>query len=313
MALALAWVALLALGPVFAQAAFRGDNGKIVYVTHAGGGGQGTVLVARDPGGGGRRVLHKRTLQSCVGNPAYSPHGASLALDTCDHLATMRADGSGRHELPRFSQPEQADGLYFAHDLEPAWSPDGERLVFVSRTGYDDGFESYESRRLVVMNADGSEPRELPGQDVHDPQWSSRGLIAFSSQPPRQGQPAIWTIRPDGSGLRRVIGRAGQPTWSPDGRRIAFTRPRLGDAPFRTIGTRICIAAANGKRVRTVARGFDPAWSPDGKRLAFIQARLRRGDTLAWAIYTVRLDGSDRTLVARSRTDLAGLDWQPLS
>jgi Tol biopolymer transport system component len=279
-ALALAWVALLALGPVFAQAAFRGDNGKIVYVTHAGGGGQGTVLVARDAGGGGRRVLHKRTSQSCVGNPAYSPDGASLALDTCDHLATMRADGSGRHELPRFSQPEQPGGLYFAHDLEPAWSPDGERLVFVSRTGYDDGFESYESRRLVVMNADGSEPRELPGQDVHDPHWSSRGLIAFSSQPPRQGQPAIWAIRPDGSGLRRVIGRAGQPTWSPDGRRIAFTRPRLGDAPFRTIDTRICIAAANAS-----ASGPSPAASTrPGRRMATdsLSSRLACGVATPW-------------------------------
>jgi Tol biopolymer transport system component len=308
----LAWTALiasvelLALGPDSSQASFPGDNGRIVYVKRANLGGDGHALVASKPSGGGRTVLRRLSHDGCVGNPAYSPDGGMLALDTCDSLATMRADGSGFLQLPRFSQPEGPNGFYYANDSQPAWSPDGARLVFVSEAGYDDGFQPYESRRLAIVNADGSGARGLTGEDVADPQWSSRGMIAFTDSQ------AIWVIRPDGSGRRRVVGRAEHAAWSPDGRSIAFARSKPHFA-VSAPGSRICVTSLDGKRVRTVARGFYPAWSPNGRRLAFIRSRPRPGGGLSFAIYTVRLDGSDRRLVTRSRQLLVALDWQPLS
>jgi Tol biopolymer transport system component len=300
----IASVGLLALGPDSSRAAFRGDNGRIVYVKRANSSGEGHALLAREPSGAGRMVLRRLSHDGCVGNPAYSPDGGALALDTCRNLATMRADGSGFLQLPRFSQTEGPAGFYYANDSQPAWSPDGARLVFVSETGYDDGFQPYESRRLAIVNADGSAARELTGEHVADPQWSSRGMIAFTESQ------AIWVIRPDGSGRRRVVSRAEQAAWSPDGRSIAFARSR-SDFAVSAPGSRICVTSVDGKRVRTVARGFYPAWSPNGRRLAFVRSRPRRGGGSSFAIFTVRLDGSDLRLVTRSRQELAALDWQP--
>jgi Tol biopolymer transport system component len=123
--------------------------------------------------------------------------------------------------------------------------------------------------------------------------------------------PSIHTIRPDGSGARLLFRRAVQPEWSPDGRSIAFVRLRGRNLEYREIENVICVARANGKGVRRLVRGFYPAWSPNGKRLAFVQGKLR-SDRLTWSLYTIRLDGSDRRLVARSRDELVAPDWQPL-
>jgi Tol biopolymer transport system component len=293
-----------------AHAAFPGANGKIVYL-RVDAQAERSALIAQSPRGGARTVLRRSSaaVPACFGAAAYSPNGASLAMDACDRLATMSSDGSAFLELPLFSQKERETGLYYASDDDPAWSPDGTQLVFTSRSGYDDGFQPYESRGLAVMNSDGSSPRVLTGMGVGTAQWSSRGVIAFSEASQRGS--AIWTVHPDGSGRRLLLRGAGQPEWSPDGRRIAFVRGGRGGAPFRTIDARIYVARANGKGVRHVVRGLYPAWSPNGKRLAFVQGNPR-GDRVIWSLYTIRLDGSDRRLLARSADELLSPDWQPL-
>ena len=307
-AAAIALVGLLALAPGTAAAAFPGGNGRIVYITQANAAGYGTAVVTRDPSGRGRRVL-RRSAEFCVANPAFSADGGSLALQTCDGLATMRADGSGFHQFPRFSQPDVASPLAFARDATPAWSPGGGRLVFVAQRFYDDGYMNSETGGLALTNADGSSAHALTDELVDDPQWSTRGWIAFSNRP-RRGDPGIWVIRPDGSGLRRVIAGGQQPSWSPDGRRIAFARGYPGGAPYRTLDTRIRIVRADGTGFQTLVRGHDPAWSPNGKRLAFVQERRAGNGRWSSAIYTIRLDGSDRRLVTRSlRASLGELDW----
>ena len=83
------------------------------------------------------------------------------------------------------------------------------------------------------------------------------GLLTFV----RAGE--IYTIAADGSSLRRLTrfgGGASDPTWSPDGRRIAFER-----AGF------LWTMTAGGEQLRKITRGADPAWSPDGLRLAFVR------------------------------------------
>ena len=64
----------------------------------------------------------------------------------------------------------------------------------------------------------------------------------------------------------RQIARGSQPTWSPDGRRIAFVR--LGE---------IWVAGADGRNARRLTRMREPvafpAWSPDGRTIAFAGVR----------------------------------------
>jgi Tol biopolymer transport system component len=214
----------------------------------------------------------------------------------------MNADGTDLFQLPLFSMPEPGANHY-AYDSSPSWSPDGARLVFTSVSGYDGGDGSQETDRLAIENADGSSPRVLAGAEGVGAQWSSRGLIAYEVG----GKvPAIFTIRPNGSGMRLLLHRATQPEWSPDGRHLAFVRNQ-----DNYLHEWIYVARANGKGARRAVRGLYPAWSPNGKRLAFVQPNVRSNRTI-WSLYTIRLDGSDRRLLVRTRDELLAPDWQPL-
>ena len=71
-------------------------------------------------------------------------------------------------------------------------------------------------------------------------------------------------IRPDGSGLKRIVADGADPAWSADGTRIAFTRYTTGK------GFAVYVANRAGQGQRAVVEGSSPAWSPDGKRLAFV-------------------------------------------
>lgn len=138
-------------------------------------------------------------------------------------------------------------------DRQPAWSPDGRRIVF---SGEVDG-----NRDLYVVERDGSGLRRLTSGPKLDrePVWSTRGEIAFV-----RGR-VLYRVRADGSGLKR-LDRAGRtPDWSPDGRRLVFSHAR-----------RLFQMRHDGRdhgRVTRRGLGMYPAWSPTGGRIAFRRER----------------------------------------
>ena len=100
------------------------------------------------------------------------------------------------------------------------------------------------------------------------PAWAPDGRhIAFLRARPTTstGQYAVFVVRPDGQGLRRVGPTTDEaPAWSPDGRTLAIGRPLPGDR------TAIVLARADGDKVEQIAVGRFPAWSPSGRRIAFV-------------------------------------------
>jgi TolB protein len=84
---------------------------------------------------------------------------------------------------------------------------------------------------------------------------------------------SIYSVRVDGEGRVRLSDASvdDAPSWSPDGKRIAFQR---GSGSFD-----LYLMDAHGRNERRLTKTADgeaqPAWSPDGKRIAFLQ--LRRG------------------------------------
>jgi Tol biopolymer transport system component len=155
---------------------------------------------------------------------------------------------------------------YSADVNHPVWAPDAKRIVFEvhnSRLG-----EPAKHRALFVINADGSESRQLTpwSLDAGDPDWSPDGrLILFRSVSGREQHGNLYTVSPDGSGLKQLT-RYPFPkavfsgSFSPDGKWITFSRFKVND-PYPAV----FVMRVNGTGVRQVSRGgynVAPDWGP---------------------------------------------------
>jgi len=127
-------------------------------------------------------------------------------------IAIINADGGGFHEVT--SGPNN-NGF-------PSMAPDGKRFVYRSFGPEGDG--------LKIMNVETKAVTMLTKGYDNFPLWSPRGdLIMFSRA--AQGDYEIYTIKPDGSGVKRLTfarGNDAHMAWSPDGEHIVFATSRLG-------------------------------------------------------------------------------------
>ncbi|WP_405764632.1 amidohydrolase family protein [Streptomyces sp. NBC_01538] len=159
-----------------------------------------------------------------------------------------------------------------------------------------------------------------PGLEPTRPQFSPDGsrLVVCAY---RGGGFHLWTLRPDGTGLRQLTDGPWDdrgPAWSPDGTRIAFASERGGDtvtgAPYRVW----VVDVRTGELTRLTGRpgqpgpgqdtaweDFDPTWTPDGDRVLFVRATVPAPGTLrAATVASVAADGSGA--VTTERTDDSG-------
>ncbi len=134
-------------------------------------------------------------------------------------VATIKPDGSGFREL---TSGANNNGF-------PSPSPDGKRFVY--RTVGQDG------QGLRIMNIEDRSITTLTTEYDNFPLWSPRGDIIILTRK-IDGDFEIFSIRPDGTDLRRLTnspGNDGHCAWSPDGEWIVFSSSRMGfkdEAPY---------------------------------------------------------------------------------
>jgi Tol biopolymer transport system component len=163
---------------------------------------------------------------------------------------------------------------------QPAWSPDGMQLVFVSPCKKNE--DRYINSALYLINVDGSAESQLTdgiGGD-YDPAWAPNQLIAFTSE--RSNIPNIYTIDPAVGGEPVALTKNSpnyQPNWSLDGQQIVFVSNRSGTPKIFTMPSQGEIAV-DGHRAMEFSRGSEfayvnPQYSPpDGNYLMFLKSVL---------------------------------------
>lgn len=143
--------------------------------------------------------------------------------------------------------------------------------------------------------------------------FGGSGEIAFASN--RTGIMQIWLMNADGTNQRPITSLpdgACQPTWSPDGQRLAFISPCREKRNLYE-GTKIYVLdVVNGRAPELLplppspAADFDPAWSPDGNRIAFTSLRAGQPD-----IYVYDLSNNTLLRLTDSRYVEKQPAWSP--
>lgn len=131
--------------------------------------------------------------------------------------------------------------------------------------------------------------------------------ILFTSN--KDGNYEIYLINADGSDLKNLTNNSAndlQPTWSPDGKYIAYSSDRDGHLE-------IYVMKADGSEqtrltFNTTGSGnANPTWSPDGKYIIFISSQ---GTTSA-EVFIMNSDGSEQRRLSENNDEERWLSWSP--
>jgi TolB protein len=230
------------------------------------------IYVMRADGSDRRRLTSDHALDA---TPAWSPDGKRIAFAHMTNVGRENADGvlvvmdaTGNERVEITSHPDSPDTVF---DVSPAWSADGGLIAFTRGTYTPSSIEP--QMDVYTVAASGGSERLLI-EDAAGARWSPDGSrIVFTSYRDRNGETCfhecstsgeIYVARADGADLRRLTTSEADdhsPTWSPDGRRIAFVSDRSNRVDHEN---EIWVVEVDGDGLRRLTTNdvwdLEPAW-----------------------------------------------------
>ncbi len=234
-----------------------------------------------------------------------------LAIVACTPSLAGETRMDGAEQL---SSPENG-----ASDQNPAFSPDGSKLVF---TRFDNAYnvgpaglflldiETKQASRLTPF--EDQDNVNLPGSA-----WDTDSYrIVFASD--REETDDLWQIASGGSGMGRITTHNGppwhlEPSWSPDGEWLVFEASWAGDSEDGRV-SQVWKIRQDGTTLTYLTSEVDcddrqPNWSPAGDRIVFQRRALPDGK---WDLFTLKADGSDLQNITNSPSiDETDASWSP--
>jgi Tol biopolymer transport system component len=227
-------------------------------------------------------------------DPAISPDGKSLAFTVAStRESPMRVAVAPLASLTR--------PTYVSKDVlgrDATWMPDGSGIVFIAKNAKT-------SREKIVQTFGQNEHRPVFLADVGDPFFAGtrpsvapNGKVVAVAMTDLSVHDSAWptTKRVEhgigltdlgGTGIE-LFGAGTDPTWSPDGARIAFVRATGGHE-------HLFVANADGSSATQITEGpaddQTPSWSPDGKDIVFCSAHGEE-ELVQANLFVVHADGT---------------------
>jgi TolB protein len=242
--------------------------------------------------------------------PAVARDGSAIAYESVAKL------GATPH-VEVVSLASGASRAVAERSMEPTWMPGGGGLVCVSPG-------AHETTQLVQTFGEGAAsafaaPVGHPLLGVGWPAASPDGrwvavslgnahLFHTHTNASAHFDPALALIEVRGTGTV-ALGSGAEPTWSPDGRRLAFVRPTFGRAHLYVAN------AARDASALQLTDGADddaqPAWSPDGSLIAFCSSPVSNGIARNANLFVVKPDGSGLRQLTEGDSDACRPAWGP--
>ena len=279
-------------------------NGKIAFASWRDG---SPEIYTMNPDGSDLRRLtfdSKTDVHNQNTGPVWSPDGSKIAFmhfhivvtgtqeASRSEIGVMNSDGSNQRLLT-------VDGM----NRDPAWSPDGSKILFSRAGGAPDRFVE-----IYLMNADGSDQHRLTTSSYNGgATWSPDGAqIAFQNI---NRIISVNIMNADGSNQRAILkGYLFSHSWSPDGSKLAVLPEGMNGIWLMNIdsGQLTQIDEAVPPTGFPVVFYDGLSWAPDGSKIAFSRGFSDTGyqEDPPTEITVVNADGSSSRKISGAEPSL---------